>query len=55
MEEEDITEVVARMVSDFARQRERRGEAYEYDGCEFGLWVASVKPPRSAMDAFRVR
>ena len=53
MEEEDITEVVARMVSDFVRQRERQGEAYEYDRHEFGLWVASVKPPRSAMNAFR--
>ena len=53
MEEEDITEVIARMVTDFAKQKERREEAYEYDQCEFGLWVASVKPPRSAMDAFQ--
>ena len=53
MEEEDITEVMARMVSDFAKQKERRDEACEYDRCEFGLWVASVKAPRSAMKAFR--
>ena len=31
MEEEDITEVMKRMVRDFTRQRERRDEAYEYD------------------------
>ena len=53
MEEEDITEVMARMVSDFAKQNERRDEACEYDRCEFGLWVASVKATRSAMKAFR--
>ena len=52
MEEEDITEVMKRMVRDFARQRERRDVAYEYDRHEFGLWVASVKAPRSAMEAF---
>ena len=28
-------------------------EAYEYDRREFELWVASVKAPRSAMEAFR--
>ena len=53
MEEEDITELMARMVSDFARQRERWGEAYKYDRREFDLWVSSVKAPRSAMEAFR--
>ena len=53
MEEEDIMEVMARMVSDFAKQKERLEKAYEYDRREFGLWVASVKPPRSAMKAFR--
>ena len=51
MEEEDITEVMVRMVRDFARQRERR--AYKYDRREFGLWVAFVKAPRSTMKAFR--
>ena len=35
MEEEDITEVMARMVRDFSRQRERRDEVYEYDRREF--------------------
>ena len=49
MEEEDITEVMAR---DFARKRESRDDAYEYDRREFGRWVASVKAPRSAMKAF---
>ena len=53
MEEEDIAELMARMVSDFAKQKERRDEACEYDGREFGLWVAAVKAPRSAMKAFR--
>ena len=53
MEEEDITEVMERMVIDFAKQKERRDEACEYDQREFGLWVASVKPPQSAMKAFR--
>ena len=53
MEEEDITEVMARMVSDFAKQKERFEKAYEYDRREFGLWVSSVKAPRSAMEAFR--
>ena len=43
--EEDITEVMAWMVSDFARQRERRGEAYKYDRHKFDLWVSSVKAP----------
>ena len=47
MEEEDITEVMARMVRDFARQRERRDE---YDRHEFGLWVASVKAPRTGIE-----
>ena len=46
-------EVMKRMVRDFARRRERREEAYEYDRREFGLWVASVKAPQSAMEAFR--
>ena len=53
MEEEDITEVMKRMVRDFARRRERREEAYKYDRREFGLWVESMKAPCSAMDAFR--
>ena len=35
MEEEDITEVMARMVRDFVRQRERRDEAYELSRQEF--------------------
>ena len=52
MEEEDITDVMARMVSDFAKQKERWDEACEHDRREFGLWVESMKPPRSAMDAF---
>ena len=45
MEEEDITEVMARMVSDFTKQKERQDEACEYDRREFNLWVASVKAP----------
>ena len=53
MEAEDITEVMEKMVRDFARQRERRDEAYMYDRLEFSLWVASVKAPQSAMKAFR--
>ena len=53
MEEEDITEVMKRMVRDFARQRERQDEVYKYDRREFSLWVESMKAPRSAMDAFR--
>ena len=53
MEEEDITEIMARMVRDFIRERERRDEVYEYDRHEFIRWVASVKAPRSAMKAFR--
>ena len=52
MEEEDILEVIARMARDFANHKERRDEACEYDRREFGLWVESMKPPRSAMDAF---
>ena len=50
MEEEDITEVMARMVRDFARQRERWDEVHEYDRHEFGLWVASVKAPRTGIE-----
>jgi hypothetical protein len=53
MEEEDTTEVIRRMVRDFARQRERWDEACEYDRREFGLWVSSLKAPRSATEAFR--
>ena len=53
MEDGDIKEVMKRMVRDYARRRERRDEACEYDRREFGLWVSSVKAPRSAMDAFR--
>ena len=53
MEEEDITEVMVKMVSDCAKQKERRDEAYEYDRHKFGLWVASVKAPQSAMKTFR--
>ena len=53
MEDGDITEVMKRMVMDFARRRGRRDEACENDRREFGLWVASVKAPRSAMEAFR--
>ena len=58
MEEEDITEVMVRMVMDFVRQRERRDEAYEYEKpegqgrCEFDRWVASGKAPQSTMKAF---
>ena len=53
MEEEDITEVMEIMVSDFARKRERRDEACEYDRRKFGLWATSVNAPWSAMKAFR--
>ena len=52
MEDGDITEVMKRMVRDFARPRERRDEPCEYDRHEFGLWLSSVKAPRSAMEAF---
>ena len=50
---EDITEAVARMVSDSAKLRKRRDEASEHDRREFCLWVTSEKAPRSAMEAFR--
>ena len=53
MEEEDITKVMARMVRNFARQRGRIDDAYEYDRREFDRWLASVKGPWSAMKAFR--
>mgnify|MGYP000022839779 CR=1 FL=1 len=53
MEVEDITEVMEKMVRDFARQRERRDKAYEYDRRELCLWVESVKAPWSAMKEFR--
>jgi hypothetical protein len=53
MEEEDTTELIKRMLRDFARRRERRDEACEYDRREFGLWVSSVNTPQSAMEAFR--
>ena len=59
MEEEEIMKVMARMVMDFIRQRERRDEAYGYEKLEgqgrreFDRWVALVKAPRSATKAFR--
>ena len=52
MEDGDIAEVITRVARDFARRRERREEACEYDRREFDLWVSSVKAPRSKMEAF---
>ena len=53
MEDGDIAEVMKRMARDFARRKERRDEVYKYDRREFGLWVSSVKAPRSALEAIR--